>query len=340
MQPINVLNPSLLSLGSQLNSVFTDDSQVIAGVKSPFGGWVDMLNNGSCKPTVAQALMPFPQYCGNLAGNNENRGSSRYNSFQFKYERQFSNGFYAGANYTWSRLMTNASSTTQSVANYGGIGAVINPFDGARNYALSPDDITHTVSILAVYDLPIGKGKRLLGNSGTLADKVLGGWSVSSSIKLTSGMPYYFRNSSVCGVPSQFYAACIPSITNPGQVLTQSWGSVDVNKPLFNASAFESTSNFNGFYLGSGPRVSSVRGSPYRDTNLSVMKKVPITERIGMEFHMEIFNLFNSHYFTCDGQAFGDCLPFNTDPSSKDFGVWNGTVSQPRNIQLVGRFTF
>jgi hypothetical protein len=28
MQPINVLNPSLLSLGSQLNSVFTDDSQV------------------------------------------------------------------------------------------------------------------------------------------------------------------------------------------------------------------------------------------------------------------------------------------------------------------------
>jgi hypothetical protein len=109
---------------------------------------------------------------------------------------------------------------------------------------------------------------------------------------------------------------------------------------VFNASAFEATSNFNGFYLGSGPRVSSVRGSPYRDTNLSVMKKIPFTERIGMELHMEIFNLFNSHYFTCDGQAFGDCIPFNNDPSSAEFGVWNGTVSQPRNIQLVGRFTF
>ena len=59
-----------------------------------------------------------------------------------------------------------------------------------------------------------------------------------------------------------------------------------------------------------------------------------------MEIHAEMFNIFNNHYFTCDGQAFGDCIPFNNDPSSTNFGVWNGTVTAPRNIQLVGRITF
>jgi hypothetical protein len=83
-----------------------------------------------------------------------------------------------------------------------------------------------------------------------------------------------------------------------------------------------------------------VRGSPYRDTNLALEKKFSIKERLNFEIRAEAFNLFNNHYFTCDGQAFGDCIPFNNDPSSSNFGVWNGTVSQPRNIQLVGRITF
>jgi hypothetical protein len=336
MQPLNVLNPSLLSMGSALNAVFEPGQTSLNGVNAPYAGWAESLT--SCAPTVAQALVPFPQYCGGLTGNNENRGTSLYSSFQAKYEKQFSGGFYLGVNYTWSQLKTNASSTTQATAGYGGIGSVINPYQGSRNYSLSPDDITHTGAVLAVYDLPVGKGKRWMNNGG-VSDKVIGGWSISSSMKFTSGMPYYFRNSSVCGLPSQFQAQCLPTITG-NNVFAQSWGSVDVNKPLFNSSAFEATSNFNGFYLGNGPRVSSFRGSPYRDTNISIQKIIPLTERLKMEFHAEIFNLFNNHYFTCDGTAFGDCTPFNNDPSSTSFGVWNGTVSQPRNIQLVGRITF
>jgi hypothetical protein len=95
----------------------------------------------------------------------------------------------------------------------------------------------------------------------------------------------------------------------------------------------------NGNYLGTGPRVSSVRGSPYRDTNISLTKKFTIMERVNLEVRAEAFNIFNNHYFTCDGN-FSQCIPFNNDPSSPNFGSWNGTVTQPRNIQLVGRITF
>jgi hypothetical protein len=338
MQPLNVLNPSLLSMGSALNAVFQPGQTSLNGVSVPYAGWIQTLDSGSCAPTVAQALLPYPQYCGGLTGINENEGTSNYNSFQAKYEKQFSGGIYAGINYTYSRLTTSAASTTQSgQAGYGGVGSIISPFQGSRNKSLSPDDIPHTLAVLAVYDLPLGSGKRWLNHSGA-PNYLFGGWTLSSSMKFTSGMPFYFRDSSVCGVPGQFQAACIPAIT--GKVLTQSWGSMNVNQPAFTASAFTPVSSFNGFYLGTGPRVSGVRGSPFRDTNLSIEKKFSIKEHVNVEIRAEAFNVFNNHYFTCDGQAFGDCLPFNNDPSSSTFGVWNGTVSQPRNVQLVGRITF
>ena len=344
MQPLNYLNPALLtSLGTtKLNTVFQPGQTSLYGVSVPYANWVDTLNSvGTCAPTVAQALVQYPQYCNGLIGENENEGTSMYNSFQAKIEKQFSTGLYLGANYTFARLETDAASTTQSgVAGYGAVGGQINPFQGGRNYSLSPDDITHSFALMAVYDLPFGYGKHWLGNSGFLSH-VVGGWTISSSMKLVSGMPLYFRNSTVCGVPGQFQAQCIPGFVSGTPVLAQSWGNVDVNKPMYNASAFEPASLFaSGNYLGNGPRVSSVRGSPYRDTNISLSKKVVVKERLTFEVRAEAFNVFNNHYFTCDGQAFGDCIPFNNDPSDAAFGSWNGTVTQPRNVQLVGRITF
>ena len=87
--------------------------------------------------------------------------------------------------------------------------------------------------------------------------------------------------------------------------------------------------------------MSSVRGSPFRDNNISIKRKFAIKEFANFEISAETFNVFNNHYFTCDSEAFGDCIPFNKDPSSgPKFGNWSGTVTQPRNVQLVARFTF
>jgi len=335
MQPLNVLNPSLLSMGSALNAVFQPGQTILDGVSAPYAGWAQQLiSAGGCSPSVAQALVAFPQFCGGLTGENENQGTSHYNSLQAKWGRNLSNGIYVEANYTYSHLTTDASSTTQATAEYGGIGPIISPYQGSRNMSISPDDIANVASIMAVYDVPFGKGKQFLNNEGVLGH-VLGGWTLATTMKFTSGMPFYFRDSAVCGVPSQFQAACIPAIT--GNVLAQSWGNVDVNKPMFNASAFAPAATLG---LGTGPRVSDVRGSPYRDVNLSLSRKFMVKERLGFEVRAEAFNAFNAHYFTCDGEAFGDCIPFNNDPSSATFGTWNGTVTQPRNIQLVGRITF
>src|SRR5208283_2236521 len=189
-----------------------------------------------------------------------------------------------------------------------------------------------------VYDLPFGSGKRWLNHSGFL-NYIVGGWNLATSMKFTSGMPTYFWDQSVCGLPSQLEAQCIPGIVS-NHVLLQSWSGVNVNQRVYNVAAFEPVSNFNGFYLGTGSRVTPIRGSGYKDVNLTIAKQFTIKEYVNLEIRAEMFNVLNNHYFTCDGQAFGDCIPFNNDPSSSAFGAWNGTVTQPRNIQLVGRITF
>ena len=128
MQPLNVLNPSLLSMGSALNAVFAPGQQTLDGVSQPYAGWAQQLiSAGGCAPSVAQALVAYPQFCGGLIGENENQGTSHYNSFQAKLGRNLSNGLYVEANYTYSHLTTDASSTTQATAEYGGIGACHQP---------------------------------------------------------------------------------------------------------------------------------------------------------------------------------------------------------------------
>jgi len=77
------------------------------GVPVPYAGWVQQLT-GHCDTTVAQALVPFPQYCGALYGLNENNGNSTYHSLQLKAEKRFAGGLYFLANYTWSKLLTDA----------------------------------------------------------------------------------------------------------------------------------------------------------------------------------------------------------------------------------------
>ena len=42
------------------------------GVPLPYPGWVEQMTG--CAPSVAQALRPYPQYCDNLQGLNENHG--------------------------------------------------------------------------------------------------------------------------------------------------------------------------------------------------------------------------------------------------------------------------
>ena len=126
-----------------------------------------------CAPTVAQALLPYPQYCDRLQGLNENHGNSIYHSLQIKAEKRFSKGVFMLVSYTKAKLITDAADNTQRDAStWNGSQGVISPFERRRHRSLAPDDVPQILSATFVYELPFGKNKRFL-NSG-ISSAVLG----------------------------------------------------------------------------------------------------------------------------------------------------------------------
>jgi hypothetical protein len=188
-----------------------------------------------------------------------------------------------------------------------------------------------------VYALPFGKDKKWL-NSGAGA-AVLGGWQVSTLLRYSSGIPFFFR-SSFCNVPAQFRAGCIPALKSGTNPFLQDKASFDPAKgPLLDKNAFEPVSAFN-FYYGTGDRVSSIRGYGYHNQDLSLIKNTKLGNRMNLQLRIEAFNLWNWHIFQAQGNVNYGLTAFNTDLASPDFGKWNGTVTDPRNVQAAVRLEF
>ncbi|MGH9160332.1 MAG: TonB-dependent receptor domain-containing protein, partial [Vicinamibacteraceae bacterium] len=296
--PLNALDPALLSMGPALLDEFERGTTSLHGVPAPYEGWAEQMVG--CAPSVAQALLPYPQYCSDLQGLNENYGESRYHSLQVKLEKRFSGGIYGLVSYTLSRTVSSGSDNVQrgEAASANDAQGVISPFEKDRNEVVTVDDTPHVLSAAFVYELPFGRGRRYL-NTSSLADSLLGGWQVSTIFRYSSGLPFFFRSGEFCNVPGQFQAACIPAVVDPSAVFAQDLGSFDPAKgPLFNRDAFESVDTFN-FYYGRGNRIEEdIRGFSYRNQDLSLIKNTRLPGNTNLQIRIEVFNLWNWHTFT------------------------------------------
>jgi hypothetical protein len=340
--PINALDPKYLSLGTKLYDTFGSTDTSVDGVPAPYAGWADQMS--ACPPEVAQALRPFPQYCGNLVGLTENAGNSTYHAFQAKMEKRYASGLWALTSYTLSKTLDDTDNT-QVTNTVGWVHGVITPYQRERNKALAIDDIPQTLSQSLVYELPFGKGKRWGANLPRIVNGFAGGWSISSVFRISSGAPFFFR-STYCNVPGEFAAICLPGILPGANPWLQSKSGFDPGKldasgnpiPLFNVNSFENYNNFN-FYLGQGPRVSNLRGFGYHNHDVGLIKDIRIKEKATLQIRAEFFNIWNWHTFNCTTQCWGD-NGFDNSVGDTLFGIWNGDVSNPRNIQAVARITF
>lgn len=266
LSPLNILNPfnsSVAAMGEDLSVSYNsaDGPATFAkhGVSQPYVGWASQMTG--CAPTLAQALVPYPQFCGRLQGTNEQHASSFYNSFQGRIERRFNNGIYLLGSLTVQKLYTNASDTTQATNTTGagnqGNNGQFSPYDESRAWAIAPDNVPVTLQLAAVYNLPFGRGKQFL-NSGGAANLLLSGWQVSPLWRYEYGTPYSFFSSScpTSTLVPQFREGCIPAI-RPGQpIQLHGRNGFDPSNGAhyFNPLAFEN--DFSAFgYVGRGEAV-------------------------------------------------------------------------------------
>ncbi|HEY2469513.1 MAG TPA: carboxypeptidase-like regulatory domain-containing protein [Terracidiphilus sp.] len=361
MSPLNVLNPlnpGIASIGTDLATDYNTPNGpatfLAHGVSVPYVGWNSQLNpaNGAaCPATIAQALLPYPQFCGTIPGQNEQHATSIYQSFQARLERHLSGGLYALGSLTIAKLYTDASDTTQSTNDNGagnqGNNGQFSPFNlFPRAWAIAPDNVPVTGQIAVVYDLPIGRNQRFLNNAG-VANAIIGGWQVSPLYRYEYGTPFSFYSSSckTSQLVPQFREGCVPGFKPGAQVQPHGRSGFDPSSgaTYFNINAFET--DFTAFgYTGTGRAVTTVYGPSFQDLDMSLTKNTRIAEKVNLKFSANFFNAFNTHYFlaTQGGNYGGPSVAFATDVSSAStqFGTWTHSVTPPRTIQFAGRIEF
>jgi hypothetical protein len=256
---------------------------------------------------------------------NENAGTSYYNGLQTSMTHRLSKGLQFTAAYTWSHA------TDNSTGPFSPEGASSFPIDasGPRfdlNRGNTGDDQRHFFTFSALAELPFGKGKMFVPNANRALDYLIGGWQLSPFVTIGTGTPFDLSTNSQGGVNSR------PDLVGNPQV--------GLKKNFTNnyfayatSSAFKDPPVSGSVYS----RVGNVHrnqyyGPGYNTTSLSVIKAIPIVERVKSEFRLQAYNLFNH-------PQFGN--PSNTNIDQSPAIIINGTrFRSARELELAYRITF
>jgi hypothetical protein len=309
---INALNPALIT-PSLISSVSSS-------VANPFAGHGGAGVIASSTVSPVQLLLPFPTF--STINFTYNDGShARYDSLVAKAQKRMSAGLTFLSTLTWSRNYDASSGGAGNFLNGGNAGPQ-NPYDLGSEYGLANVDAPLRWSTGFTYELPLGRGKKML-NSKAL-DYVVGGWSVNALSVYQSGFPVQItqatNNNSVFG-----YASQRPSATGVSPVT--SGGLEDrllnyVNKDAFSTSARGAFGNIS--------RTLGMRGPGQANWDASIFKTFSIVERFKAQFRAEALNAFNTPMFAAPNTSFG----------TGSFGRITSQVNFSRMMQLGLRLFF
>lgn len=309
-----------LALGSQLD----------AQVANPFNGVITDPNSPLSGPTVAynQLLRPYPEFT-YLNWNRSLPGArSEFNALNLKYTHAFKNGLSLISTYRWSKAMDNGS---EDFIGWATANAWRDSYNTNLDYSVSAHDIPHSFATAFVYDLPYGRGKRWGNGAPLFVNQVLGNWQLSSSIRISSGMPlqkvvwdYYSNPLGAYGFPGPEIPNLVGNPTPSNQNADQ-W---------INPSAYEEAAPYT---IGNAPQHDThVREAATKNWDLSVAKNFG-TERFRLQFRGEFLNVFNHPVY--GGWGYGSSN-ISTCIDCGDLGTVYATRNDPRNIQFSLRAMF
>src|SRR6266567_4839872 len=147
-----------------------------------FAGYVPRGEDG-------QDYQPFHDFS---VVNVASAGIGRYDSLQAKLDKQYHNGLYFLAGYTWSHCLDDAFGPIGQCA-YGGYR---NPnLLGFRyDYGNCTQDVRNRVTLNGQYELPFGRGRRF-ANKSIFTDTLIGQWKTSLTFQAQSGDPVFLNSS-------------------------------------------------------------------------------------------------------------------------------------------------
>jgi hypothetical protein len=300
------LDPKYLSMQSALSSPASPNP--FASALSSLG-----LPAMNCPWTVAQSLMPYPEFCGAVQGEMEPLGFNTYNALQAKFTHRFSKGLIFTASYTYSKFLSDVGGAHEwgSVNADTGGATVRNYYDLKADKSVDGDDIPHSLVLNYVYELPFGRGKKFGSGMNRVTDAIAGGWQVSGITTAQSGFPMSIAPPG--GSSATLYGgnqhvnltgASLKSGTCGAGTPTNPFIPVGTQYCFFNPAAFAQAQ---AYTFGNGPRYySNLRAPGYVNEDLGLSKWFSLGERFRLQFSLAMFNAFNNVNFTIPDATVGD----------------------------------
>jgi hypothetical protein len=302
---------------------------LLTSVSNPFYGVISSSQTeGAETVTAGQLLRPYPQYNG-IALNADGAGNSSYNALQLKVQKRFSAGASILLAYTHAKLISDTDTLTSwlepSVGGSGGSSQDANNLRGERS--LSANDVADRLVISYVLDVPVGRGKMLLGNVNGLTNQIVGGWGVAGTTTFQGGFPLSFTTSE--NITHSFNNASRPNVAS-GCRKSKSGNAQSRLNGWFSTACFTQP---DAYTFGDESRNdSSLRADGIANWDFSVYKTFPFTKnnKANLQFRAEFFNLFNRTQFGYPGETQG----------TSSFGVVSSQTNDPRLVQFALRIGF
>ena len=310
---INQVNPEYLSLGSLLTQSDTSPAAIAAGIPIPYPGF-----NGS----VAQALRPYPQYQ-TITSYLAKLGKSSYNALELHARQRFSQGLSFDLNYTWSKNLGYADTVNIGV---GGINNLLeNVYNLKPERSLLPNDVPQAFVAAWIYELPWGAGHRI-GGGNAFTRAVLSGWTIAATQRYQSGTPLQIYTDNNLPIFNSVQRPNVVQGQNPQTNI--GIGSFDptIDRRI-NVGAFSAPLPYT--FGNSAPTLGNLRNFPVLQEDVSITRRISLSERWKLELYGQSFNIANRHRFTV----------ITTDFNSPNFGEAGGS-SVGRYVQLGAKIRF
>ncbi|HLJ16086.1 MAG TPA: TonB-dependent receptor [Bryobacteraceae bacterium] len=290
--------------------------------------------------------------------------TSNYNALNVNLDKKFAHGFQLQAAYTYSKSLDDDSQTIAGDTFANGINS---PWWWLPKAFYGPSDfnVTHTLSVNALYTLPTPKDWNGFRKEA-LADWEIGGIftynSGTPTTAINNGDPLNLGNSGAdqfgplvklagcnpvnknwIGGPAPVYIneSCYSEPSLPTSAVASlpypcvpfAAGSPFANVP---GSATSYCANLSPFNVGRN----QLYGPNFVNMDFSVHKVFPITkisEQFNVQFRAEIFNIFNHSNFVPPQPCSGDCNSGLLNPDGTSAGVGNlaELAGLPREVQFA-----
>lgn len=207
--------------------------------------------------------------------------TSNYNSLQAQFQKHLSGNSLITANYTWSKNLTTASNDYRAPQYSYNLLAEYGPADIDRR---------HVFTGSYVYTLPFFKDQKgFLGHA-------LGGWEVSGIGYLFTGLHYtatassYSRDRGGLGLNGPTFSGARPDLVGDPQL-----GAPHTIAQWFNTKAFAFVPS--GQIRPGNEKRGTIEGPPMVRWDANLYKNTNLTERVGLQFRAEAFNVLNHTNF-------------------------------------------